>query len=81
MDWRDKLDKTSELYAVLEEMEKEKAENDGFFTSSSRCEGCGNYLKVRISYRPAHWESDITVITHEFKCLECASSWKEVDSD
>lgn len=69
-----------ELKALLERWGIEMDEN-GYQKSAVRCEGCGNEVWVKITHKPAHWESDVTIVTFDYKCKYCGSKWKEYDSD
>jgi hypothetical protein len=53
----------------------------GFFVSGSTCEQCGGKTWVKVTTKPAHWESDINITRFDYECRACNVRFTEYDSD
>lgn len=58
-----------------------EVDNEGFMTSGRTCDACGWSLWVKVTHKPAHWESDVTITTFHYRCRFCGTDWQEFDSD
>ena len=66
-----------EYVAILEQTLLEQ----GYHHSVQCCEGCEKPVLVKVTRKPAHWESDVTIITFNYYCPRCDVEWQEHDSD